>query len=424
MQSSIRLALQSVFCCEPTTGLQAQTAAQTCQVDTYTQAGQIPAQVLQTLNITNSAYLHPAYLQALQQHNRQRVQFQYWVFRHGKQVLGLALAQQVTVDLESEIAPDEHSPLLAKLTLRTLRKMSRGGKFRILVLGNVFQSGEQAVWLAQPAFAEKVRTALMAQLQTVQRNRSFGSKAQVVLYKDLYAPSPQQEAEFRAASFHKVCFEPTMILELSPEWNTLTDYLQSLKSKYRVKANKALKESSALRTEHLTPSRVQQLLPQLTELYENVEGKAFSMGRITLQTYATLLETLPEAFTLRAYWLGDVLVGFMGALRNGTDLDAQYVGLNYDYNRTHYVYQRMLYDYVEIALHNQLKRVVFGRTVGEIKSTLGAEPHNLYCYLRYEGRILNRMLRPIIRERLSEPKPFHQIRPFKHQTEPEPPTEA
>ena len=62
------------------------------------------------------------------------------------------------------------------------------------------------------------------------------------------------------------------------------------------------------------------------------------------------------------------------------NLDAHFVGINYEYNREYAVYQRMLYDYIQIAIENRLQQINFGRTASEIKSSVGAEPQNLTIY--------------------------------------------
>ena len=57
-------------------------------------------------------------------------------------------------------------------------------------------------------------------------------------------------------------------------------------------------------------------------------------------------------------------------------------------------------------------KVNLGRTSSEIKSTLGAQPENLNCYVRHRKTFANVMFKPLIRQlKMTE---YKQHRPFKN----------
>ncbi len=60
------------------------------------------------------------------------------------------------------------------------------------------------------------------------------------------------------------------------------------------------------------------------------------------------------------------------------------------------LYQNILYDYVKEAIDNNLQQLTLGRTASEIKSTVGAEAHQLTCYIRHRNPLSNHLIKPII----------------------------
>ena len=102
----------------------------------------------------------------------------------------------------------------------------------------------------------------------------------------------------------------------------------------------------------------------------------------------------------------------MSGVINNDSLDAHFVGIDYNLNREFAIYQRMLYDYIKVAIDNNLKTLNFGRTASEIKSSVGAEPQDLTIYLRHKKSITNKIIKLFLRR--VEPTPFRQNLPFKN----------
>ena len=57
--------------------------------------------------------------------------------------------------------------------------------------------------------------------------------------------------------------EPNMIITLQPEWKSFDDYKNALKSKYRVKANKADSKSKDLIEKEFTAQEIEQYKSEL-----------------------------------------------------------------------------------------------------------------------------------------------------------------
>ena len=73
-----------------------------------------------------------------------------------------------------------------------------------------------------------------------------------IFIKDFKTESLKNTRQFLNFGYSEIKVEPNMIIQLKPEWKTFEDYKNVLKSKYRVKANKADSTSSTLETRLFT----------------------------------------------------------------------------------------------------------------------------------------------------------------------------
>ena len=151
----------------------------------------------------------------------------------------------------------------------------------------------------------------------------------------------------------------------------------------------------------------------MTALYKKVVNNAdFNLSHFNLESYKTLKSAFGEKYILKTYELDDKIVGFMSGMINQNSLDAHFVGLDYSLNRQYAIYQRMLYDYIQIAIAKKLKTLNFGRTASEIKSSVGAKPQDLTMYLRHKKGITNKIVKLFLQ--YIQPSPFRQHFPFKN----------
>ena len=78
------------------------------------------------------------------------------------------------------------------------------------------------------------------------------------------------------------------------------------------------------------------------------------------------------------------------------------------------MYLNILYDIIKVGFEQECKSIVFARTALEIKSSVGAEPHEMYWYLRHRNKISNRFLSQIV-DYLNPKDDWVQRKPFKDQ---------
>jgi hypothetical protein len=116
---------------------------------------------------------------------------------------------------------------------------------------------------------------------------------------------------------------------------------------------------------------------------------------------------------LKGYFLKGKLVGFQSGFEYNDSLDAHFVGIDYGINQEYSIYSRMLYDYVEEGIRRKVQRISFGRTAMEIKSTVGAFPVDLKCYIKHRSNTPNRLLKVLFH--YVKPSEYDQRIPYKKQ---------
>lgn len=203
-----------------------------------------------------------------------------------------------------------------------------------------------------------------------------------------------------------------MVLKLHEEWNTLEDYLFSMTTKYRTRIKSIYKKSNNLSIKSLSAKEIKENQSEIKTLLENVSKKAeYSYGVINVNAFVLFKENLKEDFILKAVFLNDKIIGFSTSFFYNGQLDANYVGMDYDYNTEYAVYQRLLCDYVAQAIERGAKELHFGRTSELVKSALGAQPINMKLYAKHKSAISNFLLKPVFN--FITPSNFELRKPFK-----------
>lgn len=377
----------------------------------FSSVEEIPEDVWQELQCATNLYFNPNYLRALEKGNPQ-IQFSYIVLLNShKEFIAFATIQVVDFYLDSVQNNLQSIVEKVKCLGRKLHILSPQKPFKILTCGNTFVSGEHGVFIKPNQDKKKVVTQLTKAIVTFEKEVSK-HPIDAFMLKDFVNESLFITDVLFKEGYNSFNVDPNMLLTLNANWSTFNDYLAALKTKFRVKARKALKQSSSLRVEEVSLEDLEKLLPKMTLLYKTVTDKAsFNLGDFNLATYTFLKENLQNEYLLKAYWLEDKLVGFLSGMIDNNSLDAHFVGIDYQYNKTYAVYQRMLYDYISLGIKHQVKTINFGRTASEIKSSVGAVPQDLTIYLRHKKSIPNRILSLFLKK--IQPTEFSLRKPFK-----------
>jgi predicted N-acyltransferase len=377
----------------------------------FSSVAEIPSTIWGDLQCTNNAYFHPHYLISLEKNNSQ-ITFSYLVLlNEEKSPIAFASIQIIDFPLdriESSLNQNFHQ---LKCFGRRLGIFPKLKPIKLLVCGNVFVSGEHGIFIKENQNKQEVIKNLAKAISSQTTTKDIS----IYLIKDFIKESLSITNELHDLNYYSFNVEPNMALYVDENWKSFQGYLDVMKTKFRVKAKRALKLSSDLVVRDSSIENIKTLLPEITKLYKTVSDKAdFNLGEFNLETYMSLKNNLGDKYVLKTYWYHNKIVGFMSGIVNNDSLDAHFVGIDYSLNKELAIYQRMLYDYVQIAINKKLKVINFGRTASEIKSSIGAVPQDLTCYIRHKKSITNKFIKHFLS--YIETKPFKQQKPFKSKT--------
>ena len=372
----------------------------------------ISTEIWEDLACENNRYFHRDFLKSIEK-NHSEIQCYYQIL-FDKNNKACAFFSFQIIDFEINSIKNNF-----ELFIKKIQKIANKIPFfpssrplKILIVGNTFVSGEHGFFIKENLDKRVVlKEFSKAILQFTNTQNQL--KIDAILCKDFNNKSLSNTSIFEEFQFKRFSVEPNMVMEIHPNWKNFNDYLAALKTKFRVKAKKALQQSSDLKTVQITSENCEEQLIKMMDLYQKVSYNAgFNLANFNVATYKDLKRAFGENYVLQSYWIAEKMVGFLSGMITNNSLDAHFVGIDYSMNKQHAIYQRMLYDYIKIAIDKNLKIVNFGRTASEIKSSVGAIPKDLTIYFRHKKRITNRILHLFLQR--VQPTAFQQKYPFKN----------
>lgn len=338
-----------------------------------------------------SVFLQTKYFRALGvQHAT--IRYTFALFYRNSELIGVAafhIAIAETTDLGANLRNRFVRSAIGHLTKRA------GLKFKVLVLGNSFATGDHGFRFVEGVDTVTTIGSLNNAIERIQeREKERNNKISAVVVKDFYPSHFSVSDRFTDVGYSDFFVDPNMVMPINPAWLTFDDYLSALTTKYRTKAKSALKKSEQLELIDLTSADIDKYHDDLFRLYEQVYNRAdFKLGKLEAQSFFDLKHQLKQCFLLKGYLLDGKLVGFQSGFFYNNVLDAHFVGIDYTFNQTHAIYQRMLYEYIKEGIRMRNRQVIFGRTAMEIKSTVGAFPVDMKCYIRHRRKAPNTLLK-------------------------------
>jgi len=306
----------------------------------FSSVDEIPTQIWEDLGCTKNIYFHPNFLKSLEK-NHPKIIFSYIVLVDENNS-PTAFASLKIIDFYLNSIKSELDFL--KNIGKKLNVLPDKKPLKLLICGNTFVTGEHGVFIKENQNKKVIIKKLAESLNHfVNSNKKLKKQIDAFLLKDFAQESLFITDELKEFKYHTFSVEPNMQLKLSDNWKNLDDYLAAMKTKFRVKAKKAFKQSLDIRIEDVTLKNISQKLPEMTALYEKVASNAkFNLGTFNLETYKHLKEKFGDDYILKSYWLEDKIVGFISGVINNESLDAHFVGIDYQKNKEYAIYQRML----------------------------------------------------------------------------------
>jgi hypothetical protein len=269
-------------------------------------------------------------------------------------------------------------------------------KIRVLVCGHTHISGDHGFVYSSAITDNEAYHALADACYRIRRAEKLRGKIDLQLIKDFYEDENKTSKQLKLFKYHEFKVDPNMILKIRPEWNSFDDYLGAMNTKYRKKALSVIKQGAELERRSLTEEEIKENYDVIQALYFNVANKAkVRINLFDTAYFIQLKKNLDDAFNFIAYYHDGEMVAFSTIIFWGDNCEAHAIGLNYDLNNELALYQNMLYDFVKTTFENKKSQLILGRTAMEMKSNIGAEPFDMYCYIRHSGPLLNRAVKPI-----------------------------
>lgn len=311
-------------------------------------------------------------------------------------------------ELKSYI-PDQESPCFINKTMEAIVDLAlERVNWNLAVLGNVYITGDNGQYLSK-TLSDKDRWVI------IQEATSFISKQTPIdafLISDLRDEDLQGKDAIMERGYRIFEVEPDLIFKIDRNWKSFDDYLDGVISKYRVRTKKVLEKSQQLVIKDLDAASIKENEEAIFSLYKNVVDSAtFKLAEIGVNYFYDFKQAYPNTFFLRGFYLDKDLVGFICFFSEKDSLRINFVGLNYDYNKAHCIYQRVLYDCIKQGIVMQKESIHFGRTASEIKTSVGAYPVKTYALLKHNNKIPNLAIKPLTT--YLKPEPFEIRNPFK-----------
>jgi predicted N-acyltransferase len=204
-----------------------------------------------------------------------------------------------------------------------------------------------------------------------------------------------------------------MILRLKENWLTFEDYLNAFSTKYRTRAKSAKKKGEGILKSEMNLDHIKNHQKEMNLLYQNVaENAPFNTFFLTENHFESMKESLQENFKIFGYYLNEKLIGFYTLILNNKDIDTYFLGYNKELQKEKQIYLNMLLDMVEFGINEKFNRIIFGRTALEIKSTIGAQPVEIFGLIKHNNLLINQFIGKIFTS-LNPAIKWIQRKPFK-----------
>ena len=328
---------------------------------------------------------------------------------HHRRPIGFYCFQIKFFKAQESIKLGQDEDFFCRLHLRLKTLVATLVEFNTLVCGNLLLSGPYGFYISSDYFDQRglIYQHVIEEMQGWLKSNSRDTN--VILVKDCF----EDGRILSGSTYHSFEIQPNMILDIANHWKCFDDYMEDLLSKYRVRAKRARKAASGIVVKEITESEVQSCQDAMYRLYKQTATHAeFNLIDLHPNYFYTLKKNLKDTFHVYTYSLNGELIAFYTVIEDGDVDEAHFLGINESLNKPHQVYLNILFDILNYAILRQQKQIRFSRTALEIKSSVGAKPHTLTCYIKHRN-VMNNTFVPYLLEFLNEKKEWLPRHPFK-----------
>ncbi|MBT8220196.1 MAG: hypothetical protein KJP00_10235 [Bacteroidia bacterium] len=371
-----------------------------------------------SLQPKHNIFLQCPYLKLAEDYPSEGSLFLYFIIFKADEPHGIIYFQQGLFKASDSVNTDSNfRSKQDSFARRAQARLARSIQVDTLVLGNILLTGENAFHFPNcnedECDCRKLKVIDAAINVACKEFKKKGKDIRFLFLKDYYPDSAYAADECKSRGYFRTAFEPSMELDLGADWKTYEDYLAAVRSKYRVKFKKVNKKLEPLERKDLSLEEIIDHQEELYNFYLAIRNKAgFNLVQLHPQYFEACKRTYGDDFKVFGLFEGDKMIAFHSFFVLEEDLDAHWLGYTDSKNKQYELYFNMLLLAIRLGIELGKKRILFARTAMEIKSSVGAEPHQMYVYLKHRNKFLNSAI-PKIATFLKGNEDWVQRKPFK-----------
>jgi predicted N-acyltransferase len=357
----------------------------------------------------SNAFLQISYLKVLEHSAPTNMKcFYIGIFENSK-LIGVALAQYLNLNQLKSFGERDKC---IKTYVRNF--IFRNFASHVLFLGNNMITGQNGF-----AFATSMDSTCISEIlyncaeELVDYFKNNNVTIHIVSFKDFYKDSAAALKRNAFSHLYEFNTQPNMIFELDKKWKTEEDYVASFSKKYRDQYKRAHKKFDGIKIQELTLAEIENNEERIYELYHFVAKNApFNTFFLARNHFSTFKKQCENRFVMVGYFLNNELIGFHSILLNGNVLETYFLGYDEQIQKENMLYLNMLYNMTSYGILHQFKKIIFGRTALEIKSSIGAQPVMMSGFLFHTNSLINKHISKIF-PKLEPSLEWQQRHPFK-----------
>jgi predicted N-acyltransferase len=331
---------------------------------------------------SQSLFLQSTYLRVLENSIPTNITCQFIGIYQANELIATAMLQHLDLGKLAGFGNRDHGALTLLRNFLFKRYSSK-----LAIIGNNMLTGQHAISFGPRANKSEILAGL----------KTFVTELIPAPHLNIFKDFESIECVlFDQASFQKslqFSSQPNMFIDLRPEWRQEADYVEALTKKYRDQYKRARKKANGIEKRQLTLEEIEQLENEIYTLYRHVADHApFNTFFLTKNHFYSLKKELGDSFRFFAYFEEGKLIGFNTLIHHDEILETYFLGYDEKIQKEKMLYLNMLYDMVGCSIHNGFKRINFGRTALEIKSSVGAKPEKLFGWMQHKNKWINRNL--------------------------------
>lgn len=357
----------------------------------------------------SNVFLQTSYLSVLERSAPVNMECFYIGIFENSEIIGVSLAQYLDLNKLESFGERDKS---FKIAIRNF--IFKNFASHTLFLGNNMITGQNGYVFSKEVDFNHISEILLQSADEITLYfKKKGISIHLVSFKDFYDHCSLELKKYRFSNIYEFNTQPNMIFYLQDNWKSWDDYVAALSKKYRDQFKRARKKIDGIQVKNLTYEEVLKNEEQIYELYHYVAKNApFNTFFLSKNHFSTLKGQCGNRFQIFGYFLNEELVGFHTLLLNNETLETYFLGYNEHIQKENMLYLNMLYNMTEYGIENGFKRIIFGRTALEIKSSIGATPVQMSGFIYHNNKLINRFIGRIFKN-LEPELHWQQRHPFK-----------